>query len=210
MIIPGILETDFNQVKRKVALIENVAQVIQIDMADNELVDGITFQDINLLKNLQTKAEIELDLMEMHPVDLLKEKIPNVTRIVFHIESADDLLEDILKAKNHGYKVGFAINPSTPIEKLDPYVEYLDYVQFMTVIPGGQGRTFENSVLDNIAAFKQQHPNITIQVDGGINVENLKKVKQKGVENVIIGSQIFNNDNAIAALDKFKELEKEF
>lgn len=209
MIIPGILETDFAEVKRKVKLVDEVAPVIQIDMADNELVDGITFQDVTLLKNLQSNAEIEVDLMEMHPTEFLREKIPNVTRVVFHVESADDLLENIVKAKNLNYQVGFAINPETPIEKLDPYVEYLDYVQFMTVIPGGQGRIFEVSVLDTLETFKQNYPNTKVQVDGGINELNLKEVKQRGVEDVIIGSQIFNTENATKAYIKFKDLEKE-
>ena len=210
MIIPGILEKDFNKVENNIRLVDNEAVVIQIDLADGKLVDGLTFQDATLLDSINMQSTLELDLMETHPLDFLHKKLNNVTRVIFHVESKDDLLEDILKAKNFDYQVGFAISPETPIEKLDPYIEYLDYVQFMTVKPGRQGRDFEEEVLEVIKDFRQNYPQMRTQTDGGINKQTLAKVKELGVDDAIVGSAIFRATDPSGSFKKLIEQEEEF
>lgn len=208
MIIPGILEKNFDEVRKKVKLIEQVAPIIQLDMADGKLVDGLTFQDISKVGELETSSEIELDLMEIHPLEFLQKRISNVSRIIFHLGSKDDLLEDILKAKSFDYLVGFGISPAMQMELLEPYAEYLDYVQFMTIKPGGQGRQFVTEVLDEIAVFKSSFPKIRIQVDGGISENTLLLAKEAGANDVVVGSHIFNTPNPLSTYQKFEELER--
>ncbi len=190
MIIPAIYEKDFNTVITEIKAVDGVASLIQIDISDGKFVKNKTFDGIKRLDSIETPANFELHLMVTDPLDYVGEKLNKVTRICAHVE-ANDVEKFIAKSKDLGYKVGLSINPETPLEDVAPFVESIDYVQFMTVIPGAQGNKFEIKVLDKIAIFKQTAPHIPIQVDGGIDEETLTRVLEAGVENVAVGSQIY-------------------
>jgi ribulose-phosphate 3-epimerase len=193
MIIPAIFEKEFNNVLHKVKLVEGEARLIQIDIADGKLVDGNTFQDISKLDEIQTDASFEIHLMVENPLDFLKNKVKKVTKISCHVEAETDLGEFINKAKELGYKTGLSLNPETPINTLDAYIYDIDFVQLMTVSPGSQGREFQKSVLKKVVELKDKHPDIPVQVDGGVNEENLLLVLNTGVNDVVIGSAIFSD-----------------
>ena len=195
MIIPVILETEFEEIQRKIKLMESVSPLVQIDFADGKLVDGKTFLEIERLNEIKTPANFDIHLMVQNPVDYLNTQIKNCTKICAQIEAFDQVDEFIKVAKTWGALVGLSINPETPIEKLNPYVKQLDFVQFMTIIPGAQGRGFKPEVLQNISAFRQKYPHIKIQNDGGTNETNLLDLKQAGVDDFIVGSAIFKSSN---------------
>lgn len=209
MIIPGILEQDFNVIERKVKTIDAFVDLIQVDVADGRLVDGKTFLDPRKLDTIKTPAMFELHLMVEDPLLYLREKIQKVERVCVQIE-ASHIEEFIDKAKEMTYKVGLSLNPETAIEALEPYISKIDYVQFMTVIPGDSGRPFDKEVLNKIEDFKNKHKKFVIQVDGGINFDTIKLVLNKGVSNVVATSQILGQNNPIAALYKFEEIERSF
>lgn len=189
MIIPGILEETFEGVQNKIALLEKEYSLLQIDIADGRLVEGETLTDPELLKKIKTNVKIQVHLMVENPLIYLDGKLPNVESISTQIEAqnVDVFLE---KARELGYKVGLSLKPETSTQKLLPYLSRLDHVQFMTVEPGAQGRALETQVLEKIAQFRKENPDIVIQADGGINKENIKNVLNTGVNNVVIGSAI--------------------
>jgi pentose-5-phosphate-3-epimerase len=111
MIIPTIFEKDFSEVQTKIKLIEGAVEKVQIDIADGVFVDGITFQDTQLLNTLDTKLGIELDLQVENPLTYIQKKLDNVTSVCAPVE-ADMYIEDFITiAKQHVYDVGLSISP---------------------------------------------------------------------------------------------------
>ena len=198
MIIPAILEKDIEKIRERVAALANAATLIQIDVLES------AFTDIEKLDALKTSTQFEIHLMVKNPLDFLNNKVEKATRIIAHVES-QNVTEFIKKAKGLGYQVGLAINPETPLEALSPYMGRVDFVQFMTVIPGAQGREFQINVLDKIGVFRTCVPKVPIQVDGGVDETLLPRVLQAGATNVVIGSQIYQSPKD--SLEHFKEEE---
>ncbi|OGC56584.1 hypothetical protein A3H26_01685 [candidate division WWE3 bacterium RIFCSPLOWO2_12_FULL_36_10] len=207
MIIPGILEKDFMEVVNKIQLVQDFTTIIQIDIADGKLVKGETFLEIDRIAEIKTKAEIEIHLMVENPLQYLVKKINNISRICAQIEVKDYIEDFINISHDFGYIVGLSLNPETEIQKLDRFLSKIDYVQFMTIIPGAQGNPFVYNVLAKINQFRQLYPKMPVQVDGGIDAETLPLVLETGVRDVIIGSHLFNQSDIRDAYIKFSNEE---
>jgi pentose-5-phosphate-3-epimerase len=205
MIIPVILEPTFEKVLEKIRIIEDVAPTIQIDIADNKLVSGKTFLDVEKLDRIETKAKLEIHFMVKNPAEFLKKNrkfIPYTTVKIKGVSTVFTQLVDPIQmhtffklAKKLGYKTGASINFDQDNKMIDPYVEEVDFAQFMSVVPGKQGNPFIPEVLTKIIDFKKQHPSITTQIDGGVDNTTLPQILKTGVDNITIGSAIFNSDN---------------
>lgn len=194
-IIPAILETDFSEVEKKLEILAGAGDIslIQIDLADGKLVDGKTFLEPEKLEKF-TNQYFELDLMVEDPLVFVKKAIPNVCKVCAHIES-EHVAEFLAAARELGYVAGVAINPDTSLATLDSIVDKAEFVQFLGIHPGGQGRHFISSVLGKIADFKRRYPKIPVQVDGGVNDQNIMQLLQLGVNSVVIGSAIVRSKN---------------
>lgn len=215
MIIPVILEPTFEKVIEKIKIIEDGAPIIQIDIADNKLVDGKTFLEIEKLDKVETKAELQLHLMVINPVDFLNKnrkfipfttvRIKNVSTVFTQLVDHAQMKTFFKLAKKLGYKTGVSINTDQDNELIDPYVEDINFAQFMAIVPGKQGNAFIPPVLPKIVAFKKEHPSITTQIDGGVDDTTLPQVLKTGVDNITIGSAIFNSGNP---KEKYMEFSK--
>lgn len=199
MIFPGILELSFEEFKKKLQVIDEVAEFVQLDIADGKFVEGKTFLDINRLDEISTSAQIELHLMVEHPSRFVESKIKNVTAAIAHIERKEEMDAFISNCRQNGYRVGVAINPDTPIDVLWPHAHRIDYVQFMTIVPGRQGQAFISDVLPKIQQFKNAFPSIPCKVDGGVNLTTLDSVLAAGAEDFVIGSAIFDTEDPKAS-----------
>lgn len=205
MVIPAILEKDFQKVKEKIALIENVASLVQIDIAEKTLVNGETFSEKSLLNSLETSTNIELDLMVTNPQEWIAAiQNPKIIKACANILSKENILEFIQITKTKGIKKGISINPATPLKDFEEFVPNIEFIQFMGVTPGMQGQSFENVVTEQIKEFKNKYPQIEIQVDGGITIELVPILKNFGISHFVVGSAIFKSSNPI---EEFKKLE---
>lgn len=215
MIIPVILEPTFEKAVEKIKIIEDVASTIQIDIADDKLVDGKTFLEIEKLDKVETKAELQLHLMVINPVDFLNKnrkfipfktvKIRNVSTVFTQLVDPTQMKTFIKLAKQLGYKTGISINTDQDNKLITPYVEDIDFAQFMAIVPGKQGNVFIPEVLSKVSTFKKEHPSITIQIDGGVNDTTLPQILSTRVDNVVIGSAIFNSENPKEKYRKFSK-----
>jgi len=205
MIIPGILEKRFDDIKQKVDLIDGNAKLIQIDVADGAQVDGESFQDVSMFNSLQSQEQIEVHLMVEDPFEVVL-RLENVQKYVSQIEIGQDKLQEFVdRVKNYNCEVGLSINPDTPNHFLDPYLDQIHYVQFMGVAPGAQNRPFEPKVLEKIKEFKSRNPEMPVQVDGHMNHKTIEMIKPLKVESFVVGSAIFND---VDPIKKLKELQK--
>lgn len=206
MIIPGIFEKDIVEIESKIRQVESLATLVQIDVADGELVDGETFSNLDLLGELEIAVSLELHLMVINPLKHLLEKINNVSRVCSQVEAGDVTRDFIGMSKSLGYETGLSLNPGTRLSELEPFIGLIDYIQFMTVVPGGQGRPFDVSVLRKIREFRKSHPIFKVQADGGINKDNLEAVLASGVNDVVIGSAIFKDKSLMDEFLKFRKM----
>lgn len=189
-VIPALLEYELTDIKRKIASLEHFVNLIHIDIADGKFVENTTYQTISEIEKLKTQASLELHLMVTQPEKYLPQSNEVIKKIIMHIESASfsrDLLNEV---QEKGFALGLALNPETDFLEVEPFLDYVDCVQFMTITPGFQGQYFLSEVLEKIKDFHERFPETPIEVDGGINPKNAKLVAEVGATLLVSGSYI--------------------
>lgn len=210
-IVPAILTDNIEEYHHKLSLLENVVPRVQIDIIDGKFANNqtITATDIASIK---TPLFLEAHVMANNPRTYIEPLVnAGVQLITFHLEACQEKeVEDILE-KTHqlGIEVGIAINPETPIKAVRPFLSKIDLVLIMGVHPGFSGQTFIPETLEKIKELKKLSTSIAIEVDGGINIDNLEDVLAAGADYVVMGSSLFHDKttkdeikNAIELLHK--------
>ncbi|HLD51382.1 hypothetical protein A3K34_00250 [candidate division WWE3 bacterium RIFOXYC1_FULL_40_10] len=206
MIIPVILESDLQEIKKKLAIISEVAEQIQIDVLDGTLVPTKTFLNIGTIDKLVSKSQLEIHLMTKNPCLYLKDKLSHVKAVCAQVEAYDKIHDFVKIARAHGYETGISVLENTPLENIEPWINKVDYVQFMTIKAGVQGNPLLPHVLEKIKTFRIKYPQITVQSDGGAKLENISQLRDAGVTNVVVGTGIFRTANPIETYKKFTYL----
>lgn len=207
MIIPGPLEQTKEEALAKLNLLGNIAPKIQLDIADGILVHGKTFLDISFLSSINISAKVQLHLMVQKPEAFLMSLPPVVKEVCIQAEAfmykprCLEAFDDVLKAKN--VRAGLSFNPTTPFEDFTECIHQCNFVQFMAIDPGAQGRPFLMGSLDKIARFKEKFPDINLQVDGGITQDTLTMVVDAGADDLVIGSAIFKSADPVESYKNF-------
>lgn len=210
-IAPSILSANFAKMGEEVkSLEENGADVVHCDVMDGVFVNNITF-GIKMVEDLRKITTLPLDchLMIVHPEKYVERFAKAGADIItVHYEACQDNLEDVLKLiKSTGVKCGAVINPDTPVEKIASVIPLCDMVLVMSVFPGFGGQKFIPEALNKLREVKaiadKAGKEIDIEIDGGVNMENVALVKEAGANVIVAGSAVFNAPDrakAIAAL----------
>lgn len=172
---------------------------IHVDVMDGKFVKNKTLP-FRAMKNIYkfTSKRLDVHLMVTSPKKYIKKYAQlNTEYITIHLELEEDIHSLLNLIHNYGIKAGLAIKPYTPIEQLYPYLDDIDMVLFMSVEPGMGGQEFMPEVLIKIKEFKrklkEEKRKIVINVDGGINLDNCRKLRQADI--IVSGSCITNSDN---------------
>lgn len=196
-IIPAILVPTFEEFEKQINRLSPIFDLVQIDVMDGEFVPNKSFEDIEKINQISQLPGLELHLMVAHPLEEIKkwEKIKNIKKIIFHVESDDDPIAVASAISGRCSQTGIAINPETPLSAIEPYLDYVNEVLFLTVHPGTQGAEFLPGVGEKIKelADKPGHP--IIGADGGITENNIGDVKSWGADLFCVGSAITKSDN---------------
>ncbi len=209
---PSILSADFSKLGESVAAIERAgAHLIHVDVMDGHFVPNISF-GAAVMKSLSGKTALPFDvhLMIEDPDRYLEDFITQQTEfITVHQEACVHLNRTIQHIKSLGVKAGVALNPATSLSTLDFSIEDVDMVLIMSVNPGFGGQKFIPSALDKVrqlqALKEERNPQLEIEIDGGINLDNVKAVTDAGVEIVVAGSSVFGADDAAGNVRRFLE-----
>ncbi len=160
------------------------------------------------------EMDFELDLMVANAVenfDIYTKLGPK--RIIFHLEAVGNLeefqhfLEGIDLYIRDTIDIGVAINSDTPIEKIFPLVSCIDFVQCMGIEKiGFQGQEFDSKCLEQIKSLKEKFPDLIISVDGGVNFNTASMIVEAGATRLVAGSAIFNTDDIIDTIERFRQI----
>lgn len=210
---PSILSADFSRLGECVCQIEKAgADIIHVDVMDGHFVPNISF-GAAVMKSLCGKTGMPFDvhLMIEDPDRYLEDFITDNTEyITVHAEACVHLHRTIQHIKSSGAKAGVAVNPATPLSAVEYVLEDVDMILIMSVNPGFGGQKFISSVLPKIRNLdelrRENNLDFTIEIDGGINPDNVKTVTDAGVDIVVAGSSVFGAADIEARVKEFREI----
>ena len=215
IIAPSMLSSDFGRLIDEIELInKSNADWFHLDVMDGVFVPNITFGSpvLNIFKNY-AKKPLDIHLMIVNPENYIdKFSSYNPDTITFHIEAVKDISAILKKIKNLNIKAGLAINPDTPIKDLEPYLNEIDMVCLMGVFPGFSGQKFINKTNSRLRDLKKliesKKSNALIQIDGGVDLSNVKELSRLGADILVSGSCIFKSKNPSKIIDSLKKESK--
>lgn len=192
-IIPVINTETFEEVKRKVVMLEPHASWVHIDVADGTFTPNILWHRSEDLLDLKTTLFVELHLM----LGKIDEKIggwlkPNVHRTIFHLEAVrnpDTVMDACHEA---GIEAGLAIKPETDCTLLKPFFKEADLLQILAVSPGKTGQVFNEAMIEKIRKLRTLAPQAVIEVDGGVNADVARRAAHAGANLLAAGHVLFS------------------
>lgn len=213
-IAPSILSADFSKMGQEVAdITANGADVIHLDVMDGNFVPNFSFGQ-KLIKEIRpySKAIFDTHLMILNPWKYIEEFAKAGSDIItIHQEACGDRLKDTLKAiKSLGVKCGAVINPDTPVSTLNDVIDECDMVLLMSVFPGFGGQKFIEYVLPKIEQtaklIESVGKEIDLEIDGGINLQNVKSCKDAGANVIVAGSTVFKEPDRAKIIKQLREI----
>lgn len=199
-IIPAVLATTEEQFEKDITKLSSSESLqegwVHIDFADNIFVQNQTISP-EVVAKFPFSFHKEAHLMVSYPkewIDSLKDT--GFERVIFHLESEGNIEKLIEYIKNKGLEVGIAIKNGSDIEKLAPFVEKIDVLLLMSVVPGFQGQVFIPEALEKIRGLKSKGWQVKIGVDGAVKDTNIKEVMEAGADFVIMGSYLLKGNIA--------------
>tara|TARA_Y100000031_G_scaffold117884_1_gene130946 strand:- start:101 stop:754 length:654 start_codon:yes stop_codon:yes gene_type:complete len=210
-IAPSILSADQERINEEMKEVEAYSDLFQIDVMDNKFVPNQT-PGPEYLERLDTLVPLDVHLMVEEPTEEYMKKFIDanpklkINNITVHVEACSDVGKTLDIIKNLGVKPGITLNPGTSLDKILPYVDKVEVVQFMTVNPGFSGQKFIPEVLPKIKELREKYPELDIEIDGGINLETAPLAKEAGVNVFCASSYIFKAEDKVKAIKDLREV----
>ncbi len=223
-IIPAILPRNYNAVYQGIDMIKGHSNEVQIDICDGKFVPTITWPYWKSEEKMDLEFELlikeyrgllewdtidyEFDLMILEPSaeDARNWLAAGASKIILHIESSSDL-DPAIAVLDGLVQIGIAINNTTDISKLNKYLGRFQYIQIMGIRKAGfQGQNFEMDTLEKIKEVKKAFPDVPVQIDGGVTLENAKLIKEAGADRIVSGSALFDSYNIVDTLEQFRSI----
>ena len=210
---PSILSADFSQLGKETERIEIAgAHIIHVDVMDGHFVPNISY-GATVMKSLLGKTKLPFDVHLM--IENADKYIPdfvteNTGYITVHQEACTHLDRTIEFIKSFGVKAGVALNPATPPQTLEYVADKLDMVLVMSVNPGFGGQSFIDNALTKIKKLddfrKKNNLDFEIEVDGGVNLSNVREICDAGTDIIVAGSSVFGAEDIGNRVGEFLEL----
>jgi len=225
-ITPAVLVNNFSELNEKLSKFVNIAKMVQIDICDGKFVPSTSWpmnrNDEESIQNILNEEDgmpywkdldFEFDLMVQNAhkqFDFFARL--GVKKIVFHLEAEEELsFKEFLESLDPYFKdnidIGIAINTTTDVNKLDTFINFIDYVQCMGIEKiGFQGEPFDERALEQIKSLRAKYPELKISVDGSVNENTAPAILEAGANRLIIGSALLQSYDIRDTLKEFEKL----
>lgn len=191
-LIPAILTDSLDELKAKLDRLAGLTDWVQIDIMDGLFVPQTSIS-LEQLASLKADFSFDIHLMVNNPEGYIGGcRQANAKRVIFQLEGVRDPESLLDQLAGLPFETGIALRPQTPLGAVEPYLDRIDTVLLLSVEPGKQGQTFIPETFEKIARLRQIAPQITIEVDGGVNAENIGAVASAGADRIVVGSAIMN------------------
>ncbi len=209
---PSILNADFRDLRSAISCIEGMADAVHLDVMDGNFVPNITFGPL-IVKAVRELTDMPLDvhLMIAHPAEFVEDFAQaGADWISFHAEVTRHPGEILGLIHNLGKRAGIVLNPQTPAQRVFDYLDIMDYVLVMTVMPGFGGQKIIPEALAKVGEIRseaeRQGVSIEVEVDGGVKTRNLGQVLDAGADIVVVGSSIFAAPDPRAVMREIRDI----
>jgi ribulose-phosphate 3-epimerase len=219
-IIPAVMPQDYEDLVEHAAMFVGLVPYIQLDIMDGKFVPGVTWPHVpgdQHFKRIETEEEgmpqwesidFEVDLMIANPEHWVPRWVlAGARRIIVHVESMRDfeLIRESVPVGN--IELGLAINTTTPLSAVEPYLDRIDFIQCMGIEKiGFQGQPFDGRVIEHIKTIRARLPEMPISVDGSVNFETAQSLVDAGATRLVSGSAILENDDVGGAIRELQNL----
>lgn len=214
-IIPAILVDSFEEFEKKMRVVEQRVNWVQLDVSDGDFAPAFAWGDPVALHDYDAGCFIEAHLMVEGPEAIIdnwitgrsEEKDSGVSRIFFHYESTSAHQEIIDKIKEAEKEVGMAILPETPLSALNDLPSKLDAILIFSGnlgFYGGDFAEYEKITLEKISTLRSEYPSLTIEVDGGMDPQTARKVVDAGANAVVSGGYIWGSKDPLQAIEELE------
>ena len=209
IIAPSMLSCDFGKLVDEIEMVnQSEAGWFHLDIMDGVFVPNITFGTpiLEVFKKYATK-HLDAHLMIINPENYI-EKFASLgaKTITVHYEACNNLINTINQIKKLDVKAGIAINPDTAVSSLESIISEIDLVCLMSVFPGFSGQKFIPETFVRLEKLKQiitkNHSKAMIQIDGGVDLDNAKKLVSLGADILVAGSFVFKSEDAFNTIKK--------
>ena len=204
-IIPSINVDSFEELEKRVKLVEPYVKWAHIDVSDGVFTKHVSWHDPKELVGFKTSLKLEVHLMIDKPEKEIDEwAIVPADRLIFHQEATEShqfLIDRIHKAKKG---VGIAIKPDTPWLKLFPYFDKVELLQLLAVNPGPSGQVFQEEILHKLGHIRSLAPRAIIEIDGGVTPAVTRRCVKAGANALVAGSSLFGSGDLKKAIEQME------
>jgi ribulose-phosphate 3-epimerase len=201
-IVPAIIAESQRELNERIERVRNHVSLVQLDVMDGRFVPSSSL-DFEML--LPDNLNFEAHLMVQEPEEWIERNCNKVNTILVHVESCEEpgRVIQLVKGKK---RIGFVLNPETPLTSVTPYLDRIDQVLVMTVNPGFYGSPFLPEMLSKVSELRRLKPALDIEVDGGVNAKTIRQVNDAGANMFVSGSYIVKAENVEEAVETLRRL----
>lgn len=223
-IVPAILPENMGELRAKASMVQHFVKTIQIDFCDGVFVSSTTWpyngKDSLAYQKIISEEEslpfadtidYEFDLMVKNASQKFEEIMKlGPTRVLFHIDAEDDLLgffENLEPYLKEHIIFGLSLSRTADSEILEQYLPHISFVQCMGIERiGYQGQPFDETVIDQVRQLHERFPQLTISVDGGVNLQTGTKLAEAGATKLVVGSALFSKLDIAGTINEFTHI----
>jgi len=198
LIVPAIIAGSQEELDSMLERLKGEVNRVMLDVMDGKFVPN---RSLDFDFRLPEGFEYEVHMMAVDPLERLSTMAGKVDIAILHVETLTDIRAAIERARGLGLQLTLALNPGTGVDVIEPYLDEVDGVLVMTVNPGAYGGMYIPEALEKVRRLRGLKPEIPIEVDGGMNVENSRAAREAGANVIASGSFILKSEDVAQAVE---------